>query len=75
MAGLRWPDGPAPVTVWRIDGDHANSYAAWQRMGSPQPPTAVRRADLASAAALVAEPAGTVAVSGGAATAWVSIPR
>ena len=38
IAGL--PDGQRrSSTHYRVDGDHSNAYAAWKRMGSPQPPT------------------------------------
>ena len=75
LTGLPWPDGPATVTVRRVDGEHANSYAAWQRMGSPQPPTAEQKADLVRASAVVAEPADAVAVRGGRATVRLTVPR
>jgi len=32
------PRGTPRVTHYRIDGTHSNSYAAWQRMGSPLAP-------------------------------------
>jgi hypothetical protein len=32
-------NGPATVTHFRVDGEHSNSYAAWMKMGSPQPPS------------------------------------
>jgi xylan 1,4-beta-xylosidase len=75
VTGLSLPDGPATVTVQRIDADHANSYAAWQRMGSPQPPTAGQKDELVKAATLVAEPAAAVAVKGGKTTVRLSVPR
>ena len=46
---------PAPevnLAHVRVDGQHSNSYAAWKRMGSPQPPTAAQLADLRAAGAL-----------------------
>jgi xylan 1,4-beta-xylosidase len=33
IAGL--PRGVPQVTHYRIDAQHSNAYAAWQRMGSP----------------------------------------
>ena len=36
IAGL--PRATPRVTHYRIDGTHSNSYAAWQRMGSPMAP-------------------------------------
>ena len=32
------PRGAAKLTHYRIDATHSNSYAAWQRMGSPIAP-------------------------------------
>ena len=75
VAGLGWADGAATVTVQRIDGDHANSYAAWQRMASPQPPSAAQRAALVTASALTVEPMAAVDVKGGRATVRVAVPR
>jgi xylan 1,4-beta-xylosidase len=39
IAGM--PPGAKRVALrhYRIDGDHSNSYAAWQEMGSPQKPS------------------------------------
>jgi xylan 1,4-beta-xylosidase len=31
--------GPFLVQHFRIDGEHSNAFAAWQRMGSPQKPS------------------------------------
>ena len=75
IAGLPVPDGPATVTVQRIDADHGNSYAAWQRMGSPQPPTVEQRAQLVKASALATDPTPAVAVAGGKATLRVGVPQ
>jgi xylan 1,4-beta-xylosidase len=37
---------------YRIDRDRSNSYDAWKRMGSPQPPTAAQYAELEKAGKL-----------------------
>jgi len=52
FAGL--PAGVARVRVlhYRIDADHSNAYAAWQRMGSPRNPTPEQYAQLESAGQL-----------------------
>ncbi|MBB6145406.1 xylan 1,4-beta-xylosidase [Silvibacterium bohemicum] len=34
------PKQKARIEIYRMDADHANAYSAWQRMGSPQSPTA-----------------------------------
>jgi xylan 1,4-beta-xylosidase len=38
LQGVDWPD--VLLTHYRIDHDHSNAHAVWQRMGSPQAPTA-----------------------------------
>jgi xylan 1,4-beta-xylosidase len=50
IAGL--PSGGAKVTHYRIDEAHGNSYAAWLKMGSPQPPSAAQQAELEKAGKL-----------------------
>jgi xylan 1,4-beta-xylosidase len=40
------------VHHYRIDRDHSNAFAAWQRMGSPQRPTPEEYAHLESAGQL-----------------------
>lgn len=42
----------ATVTQYRIDGSHANSFAAWRAMGSPIAPSDAQRAALLKAAML-----------------------
>jgi xylan 1,4-beta-xylosidase len=42
----------ARVTHYRVDRDHSNSYAAWQKMGSPLAPSDKQRAELIAAARL-----------------------
>ncbi len=68
--------GAARVTRFRIDQDHSNAFAAWQRMGSPQAPTPEQYAALAAAGAL-GPPDGpsTVPIAGGAATIRFRLPR
>jgi len=52
LAGL--PAGAARVLVehYRIDAGHSNAYTVWQRMGSPQQPTAEQYASLEAAGQL-----------------------
>ena len=40
------------LTQYRIDDDHGNAYAAWLRMGSPQPPTPTQYEELERASQL-----------------------
>jgi xylan 1,4-beta-xylosidase len=70
------PDGSPTLTHFRIDQDHSNSYALWQEMGSPQPPTAEQHARLEAAGRLQMLGApGTVVVSGGRAVLRFELPR
>jgi len=48
------PASPGRVRLehYRIDGDHSDSFAAWQAMGSPQQPTPEQYSRLESAAQL-----------------------
>jgi xylan 1,4-beta-xylosidase len=46
------PAEDVTVTHYRVDERHSNSYAAWKRMGSPQPPTAAQIAELQKAGQL-----------------------
>ena len=43
--------GCAKLQHFRIDGEHSNAYTAWQRMGSPQPPSSAQYAELGKASA------------------------
>lgn len=40
------------LEMFQMDGEHSNSYAAWQRMGSPQSPTTKQYAELESSGKL-----------------------
>jgi xylan 1,4-beta-xylosidase len=42
----------ARLTHHRIDGEHSNAYAAWQKMGSPKEPSTEQRAALHKASEL-----------------------
>jgi xylan 1,4-beta-xylosidase len=46
--------GNAKLTQYRIDADHANSYAAWLKMGSPLPLSDEQYSELGKAGQLVA---------------------
>ncbi len=38
--------------LWRVDGEHANAFTGWQRMGSPQSPNEKQYAALETASAM-----------------------
>ena len=68
--------GPMHVTQYLIDGDHGNSFAAWQKMGSPAAPTAAQQAQLEQAGKLAqVENPPTVTSSGGQSHIHLSLPR
>jgi xylan 1,4-beta-xylosidase len=75
VAGL--PAGRATVTHYRIDETHSNSYSAWQKMGSPQKPTAHQYAELEKASELQQlNPAKQVTIGGdGRINLTFSLPR
>lgn len=76
VEGLGTHGSTAKLQHFRIDGDHSNAYAAWQRMGSPQRPSPAQYAALEKASGLapLAAPS-TVSISGGRATIPFTLPR
>jgi xylan 1,4-beta-xylosidase len=63
-------------THYRIDERHSNSYAAWQRMGSPIAPDKSQYDSLASAGELATvEPSAPEKLSGGKAELTFELPR
>jgi xylan 1,4-beta-xylosidase len=62
-------DGPSHVSHFRVDGEHSNAYAAWLKMGSPQPPTESQYRELERAGTLASlGPPKRVSVQDGALT-------
>ncbi|TCU57954.1 xylan 1,4-beta-xylosidase [Novosphingobium sp. PhB57] len=61
---------PAGASLWRVDRDHANAFAAWQKMGSPQSPDQNQYAQLEAASRMQAE---RIAVSASGKDARVSL--
>ena len=76
IAGLGGASGPAVLTHHRIDAHHSNSYAAWQRLGSPLAPNDKQYAELEKAGRLarLAAPA-QVNFEGGTARLAFTLPR
>ncbi len=60
LKGLK--TAPGSATLWRVDKTHANAFAAWQAMGSPQSPDQNQYAQLEKASQLQAK---TVSVTAG----------
>lgn len=76
IAGLGRATGPATLTHYRIDGNHSNSYAAWQRLGSPLAPNDKQYAELEKAGRLAPlAPPETINVANGTATLKFTLPR
>jgi xylan 1,4-beta-xylosidase len=46
LADLPLAEGRVMVRHYRIDETHSNSWTAWKRMGSPQPPAAAQYAEI-----------------------------
>jgi len=70
------PSQKVLLTHYRIDQEHSNSYTAWQKMGSPQNPTAEQIATLEKAGQL--EMIGSpqwVNIKNGASTVQFDLPR
>ena len=64
--GLAASASEATVQHYRIDEEHSNAYTAWQRMGSPQQPSAEQYAQVEKAGRLAAlGPAQSVPVKSG----------
>ncbi|MCI4592686.1 beta-xylosidase [Sphingobium sp. BYY-5] len=61
LKGLK--SAPTGAKLWRVDGDHANAFSAWKKMGSPQSPNQDQYAQLEAASVMQAE---DVVVTGGA---------
>jgi xylan 1,4-beta-xylosidase len=69
-------EGSVVVTHERVDADHGNSYEAWKRMGSPQPPTPEQHRALERAGRLIAlEPARRAQTQAGTIRLTFTLPR
>jgi xylan 1,4-beta-xylosidase len=66
----------AKLEHFRIDQDHSNSFAEWQRLGSPQSPTSDQYAQLEKSGQLAElEPAHAIQVSNSEAHLDIELPR
>ncbi len=74
--GLGVTAGTATLAHYRVDGDHSNSYTAWQQLGSPIAPNEKQYAELEKAGQLaeLAAPA-PVRIENGAAKLKFRLPR
>jgi xylan 1,4-beta-xylosidase len=67
--------GDRSVTLWYVDPQRANAFAAWKAMGSPQSPNEVQYQQLEQASRLLPTQSGPALVKGGRATINVDVPR
>jgi xylan 1,4-beta-xylosidase len=72
---LAHPGKVRQATIWNVDGEHANAYAAWKAMGSPQSPDERQYGELERASKLVASPRRPLKVSRGTAELELRLPR
>jgi xylan 1,4-beta-xylosidase len=76
LDGLPAAATSAKLTHYRIDATHSNSFAAWQRMGSPPWPTPEQYAELERAGWLAtAEPPAIAHDAKGGTTLHLDLPR
>jgi xylan 1,4-beta-xylosidase len=77
LQGLGIDRGAAQLHHFRIDADHSNAYAAWQRLGSPASPTVTqhRQLEAASELAALAGDSTRLDVIGGTASLRFALPR
>ena len=73
LTGL--PSPHATLTEFRVDHDHANSYTAWQSIGSPQHPTPAQIIQLQQAARVLPSAPTKQSVDAGRLTLPLSLPR
>jgi xylan 1,4-beta-xylosidase len=70
------PSTQAKQEVFLMDASHSNAYAVWQRMGSPQKPSAAQQQELVHAGQLErVTPLHAVAVKYGAVTVQMPLAR
>ena len=76
LAGIPFAAGQAKLTRCVIDAEHANTFSAWQKMGSPVPLSEKQFSELEAAGKLTAlgEPE-KIAVKSGAAEIKFNLPR
>jgi xylan 1,4-beta-xylosidase len=76
VEGLPAGEDTARLTHYRIDRSHSNSYAAWQRMGSPLAPNRGQYTELEAEGRLATlEPPSEVPVTRGRASVRLVLPR
>ncbi len=76
LSGLDVGTGKVEVEQFRMDANHSNAYALWQKMGSPAQPTAAQQQQLESAGGLQqVGPARSIATQDGTVPLSFTLPR
>ena len=76
LVGLPFKAGEARLQQFRIDGEHSNSFTAWNKVGAPQRPTPEQHAQLEKAGQLTAVGSPeAVRVEDGRTTVRLRLPR
>jgi xylan 1,4-beta-xylosidase len=66
---------PTSAKLWRVDGDHANAFSAWKKMGSPQSPNQDQYVQLEAASVMKAQDVAVTRGARGAASIDLELPR
>jgi xylan 1,4-beta-xylosidase len=72
LKGLK--SAPGKASLWRVDGNHANAFAAWKKMGAPQSPDQDQYKTLEAASQMHAEQV-VVSRKGKATSVTLRLPR
>jgi len=73
---LSFPNGRLQLDHFRIDAEHSNAFTVWQKLGSPQEPTAEQFGQLEAAGRLaLLHPAEQIEVRDGEAQVRFTLPR
>ncbi|HEX3101386.1 MAG TPA: hypothetical protein VHQ01_06340, partial [Pyrinomonadaceae bacterium] len=76
LKGFPFKTGKPRLTEYRIDADHSNAFAVWQKLGSPQKPSREQIAQLEKAGQLAQIYKGaSVPVRGSKASMNITLPR
>ncbi|WP_028965028.1 GH39 family glycosyl hydrolase [Sphingomonas phyllosphaerae] len=71
---VRGVRGGTRATLWRVDGENANAFAAWKKMGAPIAPNDAQYLQLQKASVMVPQQV-TVAAGNKETTATFTLPR
>jgi xylan 1,4-beta-xylosidase len=75
LAVANLPARRVHAEIFRMDGDHSNSFTVWKKMGSPQKPTPAEQKQLEESGRLEHDPQLTLPVTSGSAMLDFQLPR